>query len=83
MLELTKKSMPQFNEKFDWSKGKIGGAIQATTSYAGPGILPIDDGAKAQATTAPAVTPQPDIKVEEPKAEQPKPKVFSFDDIKF
>jgi len=83
ILGVTKKTLPKFNEKFDWSKGKA--ATQATASYAGTGVLSMDVDKKVQqapAASAPAQPPPPEIK-EQPKVETPPAKVFSFDDIKF
>jgi hypothetical protein len=83
ILGVTKKTLSKFNEKFDWSKGKS--MSQATASYAGTGVLPMDVDKKVSQTpaaSAPAQPPMPEVK-EQPKVETPPAKVFSFDDIKF
>jgi len=80
ILGVTKKTLPKFNEKFDWSKGKV--ANQATASYAGTGVLSMDVDDKVKQVQPPAQPPKPEVK-EQPKVESPPAKVFSFDDIKF
>lgn len=77
ILNFTKKTMDKFNEKFDWSKGKLS---SATSSYAGAGVLPME--AVKPNTTPIQETPKPEVKVET-KPETPAQKKISFDDIKF
>jgi hypothetical protein len=67
VLKLSKQTLKQFNEKFDWSKRKITATGYGTTRP--DGILPVDD-------------PKPEEeKVKEVKSEDGKS--FSFDDIQF
>jgi len=77
ILRISKQTVNQFNDKFDWSKGKqASGYVQPAIPE---GVLPID-GTTEQTNASPAQTQvQPDAPAEAP----PSDKTFSFDDIKF
>jgi hypothetical protein len=78
VLRISKQTVDQFNEKFDWSRGKQASGYAQPT--APEGVLPVDgeqpktEGEQAAPTEAPAEAP-----AETPKSD----KTFSFDDIKF
>ena len=77
ILKVSKQTVSQFNEKFDWSKGKqASGYVQPETPE---GVLPVDEGSAPESgTTEQAVAPA-ETQAEAPAAN----KTFSFDDIKF
>lgn len=69
VLKLSKQTLKQFNDKFDWSKRK-----GATTGYGErpEGVLPVDE---------PSSVPQQESKPEVKEEAKQDEKVFSFDDI--
>lgn len=70
ILQVSKKTLKKFNDKFDWSKSAA--AKTQTTGYAKPeGVLNVDD-----------PKPQTETKKSEPPKE-PDSKPFSFDDVSF
>ena len=68
ILQMSKKTIDKFNEKFDWSKSK-----QAAGYVRPEGVLPVDEEGEKSAEETPV----------ESKPEASDEKVFSFDDIKF
>lgn len=76
ILKISKQTVEQFNEKFDWSRGK------QTSGYTQPqevpeGVLPVDEGESEKPAEQSPTT-------EEKPAEAPSSdKTFSFDDINF
>jgi len=78
VLRITKKTLEQFNEKFDWSRGKkVSGYAEGQEK---PAVSPEQQFPTTDQTTeTPAGQPQE----KPPQSEEPKPKQFSFDDIEF
>jgi hypothetical protein len=78
VLQVSKKTLSKFNEKFDWSQRK-----QATSGYGDDkrteGMLPAD-GSDMKKKDDPE--PQQEAK-KEPPAQKPESKPFSFDDVSF
>ena len=78
ILKVSKQTVNQFNEKFDWSRGKQTSGYGAPTDQAAPeGVLPIDENPPGE---TPAEKPAEQA---QPAAEASSDKTFSFDDIKF
>jgi hypothetical protein len=73
ILQVAKKTKEKFNEKFDWSKGKMTSASGYGEQTKSPddGLMKIDDGDN-DANTPP-----------EKVAEEPKQETFSFDSVNF
>ena len=75
ILELSKKTVDKFNEKFDWSKGKL------TSSYSGrpkapEGVMTIDEKMESS-------QPAPQDNENDSSAGEASEKTFSFSDINF
>lgn len=82
ILQLSKKTVEQFNDKFDWSKNKQTTGYGSTPAAAPDGVLPVGGDVTEQ---GPAQTEaQPETTPEEKAAEAgASAKTFSFDDINF
>ncbi len=73
ILRLSKQTVPQFNEKFDWSKGKQTSGYGSKPAETPEGVLPIGEETNESATTPEENTQKAGVTG----------KIFSFDDIEF
>lgn len=76
LLKLSKETVEQFNEKFDWSKrkqGAVSGYGDTQPTEPPPGVMSMDDEEKSKQEEAAAPSEE----------EKPEAKTFSFDDIQF
>jgi hypothetical protein len=72
ILDLSKKTLSKFNDKFDWSTGKA--ATGYGTAPSEEGVLKLDEDPEPNSSSG---KPQGEAKPEKPK------QVFSFDDVNF
>lgn len=86
LLEMAKNTMPQFREKFDWSKKKKSTSQQGagTEESKAAGVMSMGDSGDATGSPDNQQSPAPDNKPETP-SDQPAAagSTFSFKDIKF
>jgi len=81
ILQVSKKTVEKFNEKFDWARRKA--QASGYTSDRPDGVLPIDDPPPEEKQEASATESEPKPEAKQEQKEEPKQSSFSFDDIKF
>jgi hypothetical protein len=83
ILKLSKKTVDQFNEKFNWSKNKQVSGYGTTPSNQPPsGVMTVEDSNSSTPEETPGDTATA-VKTEEKAKEAGAQKTFSFDDINF